>query len=362
MSTANKKNDAKPTSQAKPSNKPQPLKVTSLLTPISLVCAIAALAVSINNQQNASTLDAAFQNRIQTFQSTIEQQKSTLQQINQALTKQQQQLSESLVDSKSSINQINKNLLSLTKQKEGDNITWQLQRAAYMINLAQLALHWEKQIEPAIALLESADEMIKTLNQPVLIGVRQSLSNELTKLKSMPRIDTVGLLSKLSALNNELEALPLRRPVTGKVINDDATMSQTNTDQSTWRQGLNKSLELLSKIVIIRRSSDDFKPLLSSQEKMLLQQQLSLLLQQAQTAVLKQDASIYQFSLNQLSQLLKQHYDLTEQATKSYLLSLDELAKQPITTTAPKIGRSFEQLQKIINSQSTTTKTKKEPA
>ena len=339
----------------KESNINQPTKknkaINSAISPLLILTAltsITAIAIGIYNiNQNLTLSDNVNKQNIERRETAVKR----LNNFEQNILKKQNDLSQQInIDLKlqqQKISQVNKDILDLTKSKRGDDQTWKLQRAAYLISMAQLTLHWDKNTPPAISLLSSADKLISSLNNPQFIGIRQSLSNEITSLKTVEPIDITGILAKLNSISTQVDNLPLKQ-ITKNITPKNEPLTKPT---SKWQQALDKSLVMFSKIIIIRRHNIDFKPLISKQDKQLLISQLKLNIRQTQWALIHQKKKVYQSNLKQIQLTLKEYFDLNASSNQIILQSIVELDKIKISQTMPNINRSYEQLMELIKLQ-----------
>tara|TARA_B110000879_G_scaffold151332_1_gene195977 strand:+ start:30 stop:1172 length:1143 start_codon:yes stop_codon:yes gene_type:complete len=252
---------------------------------------------------------------------------------------------------------MNVSLTELNKNTRGDDQSWKLQKTAYLLGMAQLTLHWEKTPTSSIELLTAADRLLKGLNNPQLIGLRQSISNELLSLKSIPKLDTVGLLGQLAAMSQQVDKLPIKKPIDKQAV--ELTVKESpipNETASAWKKALNITLNNLSKIIVIRKHSEPYQPIISNEEQQLITRQMQLNFKQAQWALLNQKADIYQFSLKQIQQGLNTYFDDKASQTQSMLSSVSTLMQEKITPHLPVIDRSYQQLMAIINTLNTPNK------
>ncbi len=86
---------------------------------------------------------------------------------------------------------------------------WLLAEADYLVKLAGRKLFLEHDVESATQLMESADQRIAALNDPSLVGLRKAMANDITKLRVVPLVDRDGLVLRLTALQQQVDKLPL---------------------------------------------------------------------------------------------------------------------------------------------------------
>lgn len=287
------------------------------------------------------------------------QQKSLIAQLQTQLDSQEQAQAANLSTMKEAYSQqisvLEHSIKELNNNKAGNDQTWKLQKTAYLLSMAQLTLHWEKKPNAAIELLSSADNLVKSLNSPQFIGLRHSISNEIVSLKSLPKIDTMGLLTQLNALSHQINNLPLKKPTTQQAP-AESTLANVSTSPTSpaWKKALNASIETLSKLIVIRKHHQTYTPLLSQEGKSLVVRQVQLGFKQAEWAVLNQSIEPYLFSLEKIQKALQTYFDTTSASTQSTLAMVDNLMKENISLKLPNVERSYQQVMDIIKSTTTT--------
>lgn len=240
-------------------------------------------------------------------------------------------------------------LITLSKEKRGSDRHWQLAKANYLIDLAQLAVYWDKTPNTAIALLNAADTLIKSLNDPQFIALRQTLSNEITSLKAVPEVDITKLVTTLSSLSQHIDSLPLTNESFKTPTQEPKTKTNITKDPSRWQKALDTTKDTLSKLVIIRYHKHPVTPLLPPKERLELVDTIRLALMQAQWSVLHRNKTLYRFYLNTATTLIKKYFDTSQKDTQMVLQTLVNLSANNIAPTLPDISRSKKQIQAFIS-------------
>lgn len=322
----------------------------TILIIITLILSLSAIGLSIFSIKMQKLQNASVK---QLKKSIIDKRFSEDNQIQDFAKKLNQNLKK--VDTK--IDSLENNLNAIQVQKSGDNKTWQLQRAAYFISQAQISAHWEKNPKVVKSLLQTADNILRDLKDTKLIGVRQSLHNEIAALDAIPSIDTIGLISQLNAIANQIPSLNLKH-----AGNNDLPEAKTPPKkESSWKTALNESYHALSKLVIIRRNTQTYLPLLSKEEQNLVVAKIQMDLKQAEWSVLRQKSSFYKFFITQAIKDIQLYFTIDDK-TKNLLSSLDELQKKNINIKMPTIESSYQQLKALKSSKAIITSVKGEQA
>ncbi len=335
----------------------------SIIHPLLLVISISALALSatslwqINNSKGTqnnqlSELKTNINDQLQQLKQNLSEDKDKLAENIDAITKEQSQ-------DKKQYQLLKASIIALSKEKSHSDKYWQFKKAAYLLDIAGLSIYWEKKPEPAITLLNSADNILKSLKDPSLIALRQTINNEVTSLKSVPEVDTTGLLSKLNSLNQEIGEIPLNHERFSLKDSaneaDKAEKSSNDNKEATaeptkWQKALDTAKHTLSKLVVIRYRKQPIEPIFSLKERQAIIEQIKLALSQAEWAIIRQDTYLYQFSLNDATSLIKKNFDSENKATINVLNILKELKAHNIAPKLPDISRSRRLLQAFIDS------------
>lgn len=344
----NKSNKEKSKVSVRDKTKAPHKKALSPLLLTSILSSIVALGFGFYNANQVVVLQESQQKAQANFDNS---QVQLTRAFETKFTNQQAQMNQIINDNsrrqQQEIALLTKSVFKLNKNQRGDNQSWKLERAAYLLNMAQLTLDWEKSPTSAIELLHAADNLIKTINNPILIGLRHSLSNEINALQAVPVIQTDNLLEKLNSIN--ISELPLKKPAANSL---PQAKQNSPKNLSAWQTALEQSKQALSKIVIIRKHTKDYQTLLSKQDEVLIYQQLQLNLKQAQWALMHQKDNIYQFSLNEVAKTIQTYFDDKSDKTKAALTSINELKNIKIFFKFPSINQSYQQLMEIIKSHS----------
>ncbi|GAB2641082.1 uroporphyrinogen-III C-methyltransferase [Vibrio panuliri] len=211
---------------------------------------------------------------------------------------------------------------------------WLLAEADYLVKLAGRKLFLEHDAESATLLMESADQRIAALNDPSLVPLRKSMANDITKLKSIPLIDRDGLVLRLTALQQQVDQLPLANAV---LPEEKAQQPEkVSQDINDWQQNLKTSLKDFSENFITFRSRDgNVIPLLSPQQHFYLRENMKAKLETAIKAVYVEQQEIYQTALSTAEQWSQSFYDQESNQVKEFNKALELLAKQTVQVEYP---------------------------
>lgn len=209
--------------------------------------------------------------------------------------------------------------------QKGDRNKWYVAEAQYLTRLANDHLQFTHDANLAIILLQRAQEILSPLQDNTVLEIRKALAANLADLQASPQINATDLYIKLSALDAQLDKLPLpKKPL-------QANMQQIVTtipaDWPWWKVGLTRTWEALRKIIVIHKQGSDERPLIFPEQETYLRDNLHTQMSQIIWAVLQRNPIIYQQGLNNITAWIKQYYVSDAAETLVMLQQLAELQK-----------------------------------
>lgn len=265
--------------------------------------------------------------------------------LDKEFVEQQAAIQSNLNDLAEQVDSNNARLLSLSSVNRDE---WKLQEAQYLLRLADQRILLEKDSQNALALAISADDVLRDMDQADLVGVRRLLAEEIAVLKLAGVIDREGIYLRLSALSNQIDAIPFIEPLGTQqdVLEEDVAPVDETLKQKLTRNfyGL---LNKLGSYVRVRDHGKTINAVLPPSEQKYLQQNLRLMLEQAQVALLRNEENIYQESLIKAQNWINQYYSLNEKAT-AVLQELEALAREEIAPELTNFSNSTAALSEYI--------------
>lgn len=225
---------------------------------------------------------------------------------------------------------------------------WLLAEADYLVKLAGRKLFLEHDVVSATRLMESADQRIAALNDPSLVSLRQSMANDITKLRTVPLIDRDGLVLRLTSLQREVDQLPLANAI----LPDAPAVEkrQVSQDIYDWQDNLMTSLKDFSENFITFRSRDgNVIPLLSPEQHFYLRENIKSKIETAIRAVYKEQGEIYKMSLETAEQWSESFFDMDNNSVKEFNAALGKLSQQNIQVNYPVKLETQAQLSDVIS-------------
>ncbi|MDX1838712.1 hypothetical protein DIZ81_12740 [Legionella taurinensis] len=327
-----------------------PLSFAALgVAALSLILAWYALSESRQFNEEKQRLQTAFETLSQEQQSHVQQLNQLQQQLKSAQTRLQERLTE-----------LNTHVNTAMAQRLYQKQDWVLLKARYYLELAQINAHWTDNQATTAALLQQADELLKTLSDQRIYEIRQAIAKEIADVKSSPTLDIAGLMSQLDAAQSLVSKLPIKQSISSPSANTLPAAQQGTP--SAWRERLRESLNLLEKLVVVRHQTDDIRPILSPLHQALLRESIRMNLQEAQWALLQNNEQVYQQSLAQALKDIHRTFEKKAPATQSLVNELHALKQTALNPARPVIGQSLPLLNQLIESNTAATPSAAQPA
>jgi uroporphyrin-3 C-methyltransferase len=313
-------------------------------------------------QKNAeySAQIAALQSKLENTQSTVNKdlqavKQETIQEASQAVQKTQVVQAQQ----EKSIQSLQLAVADVKGRRPND---WLLAEADYLVKLAGRKLFLEHDAVSATKLMESADQRIAALNDPSLVSLRQSMANDITKLRTIPLIDRDGLVLRLTSLQQQVDTLPLANAILPEA--PEQKKEVVSGDINDWQTNLMTSLKDFSGNFITFRSRDgDVVPLLSPEQHFYLRENIKGKLETAIRAVYKEQGDIYTAALETANEWSTAYLNQDNNAVIEFEKAIKQLSEQNITVKYPVKLESQSSLSDVIRERlrrEVTTMTSKE--
>lgn len=258
---------------------------------------------------------AELESRLQQQQRELADQRQAMElELGQQFNRQQETVQSTVSDLSQRVENINGRLASMSAVSR-DN--WKLAEAEYLLRLANQRVLLERTSSNAVALAETVDDILRQLNDPELFPVRRAIAGDVSDLKLAGDIDREGVYLRLQALAGQIEKLTLIEPLSD---NDDPWQLAGGDDanQETWwnkiRRGTNELLQRFSHHLRVRDHGSPVPAILPPDNQFYLKQNVRMALEQAQLALLREEAQIYQASLDKARDAIEHYFPLNPQS------------------------------------------------
>ncbi|NIY90379.1 uroporphyrinogen-III C-methyltransferase [Vibrio campbellii] len=293
------------------------------------------------------------------YQTQIAQLQSQLEQAQSAMKQELSQVKEETIEKATTVTHkaevvLGQQQKSIERQnKEGEYMKGRRQKEGneaadvYQVNREGRKLFLEHDVESATQLMESADQRIAALNDPSLVGLRKAMANDITKLRVVPLVDRDGLVLRLTALQQQVDKLPLANALLPEAA--AVEKQQVSEDIANWQDNLMTSLKDFSENFITFRTRDgNVIPLLSPQQHFYLKENIKAKLETAIKAVYQEQGEIYTTSLETADKWAMAFFNQDDNSVKEFNKTLSQLSKQDIQVEYPAKLESQNQLSDVI--------------
>lgn len=293
--------------------------------------------------QQRAVLTDVFNDSLTRLSDRVEQQQQALLKIEQGRAVDIDQLTKQLYSLRLMANRQAEQILVLGTATRGD---WLLAEAAYLVRLANQRLQVERGVDNPLAILETVDDIFVQLNDPELLAVRSAVAVDIAALRMTEKVDREGIYLELQAISSALETLSILEPHTYPEI----AQSDQGTEQapSSLAETFERFSDKLGKLIVLQKRQQPIEPLLSQAEQTMVRQNLYLLLEQAQSALLREEQSIFNNSLNKAEILLRRYFQLNSES-QALITGLQALADKSVVQDLPDISASHKAIQTALS-------------
>ncbi|MFV8818067.1 uroporphyrinogen-III C-methyltransferase [Haliea sp. E17] len=226
-----------------------------------------------------------------------------------------------------------------------DKDSWLRAEAQYLLRLANQRVLMARDPQSAVALLQSADNILRELQDPGLHGVRAAVAAEIAALNAVPRVDVEGIYLRLSALIEQAGKLKIFE---APEIVQGSAVEPADDWKVRLRRGYEQAVEKLSQYIVIRRRDVPMQALMDPQWEGLVRQNLRMLLEQSQVALLNGNQVLYHESLERARHWVAQFADTDEAAAAAMDREISVLQQEVVAVEMPDLSRSVRELDGVI--------------
>ena len=223
---------------------------------------------------------------------------------------------------------------------KGARDTWLLAEAEYYMQIANAQLQLAGNPHLAALALGMADERILQLANPALTDVRRAVADELATLELMEKPDIEGVSLTLSSLARVIDSLPLRQAEKGYREDNEAPAATSSGVTRAW----NSIKGAVAGLVRVTPPDAAVMPLISPEAEYFLRTNLTLQLQAARLALLRGEKAVFEASLDDAAQWLRQYFDTRSAPVSGMLQTIAEIRDGMFTVATPDISGSLQLL------------------
>ena len=241
-------------------------------------------------------------------------------------------------------------LVSVAASSQNSSVELNIAEIDFLLRTASQRLNLFSDPTAADLALLAADIQLEALNDPMFLSVRQRIATARQTLAAIPAIDHVQITAQLTDLQSKIPALPFR----GEVEPQVQVQSELPDDAGWWAS----FKHTMSSLVTVRRRVPEDQSLLSFEDKDYLRQGLWLQFESARLALMRNDASGWNGSLDRLSDTVEQFFQSDSSGVQALLREITALKQVNVAPRMPDISAPWAQLRQLRDSrrllQSTT--------
>ncbi len=320
---------------------------------LALALSVAALGASgylywlslqqgMANQQLASSITSRVEGAISDARGSID---SSLAGMNQKLG----QLEAGAQADRSNVDQLQRRVTLAVQQvsakQQNTRKDWLMAEVEYLLRLANQRVLMEQTPEGALALLKSADKILKETDDVTIYEVRKALAADIVALEAVPQLDVEGVFLQLGAMSTQIDQLRLIPLTEQRELPELLQELTPEVVEASWGAGLsaswNKAMDKFNQLIVIKHRDEPVEPLLSPEQTYYLQQNLHLMLEQAQLALLQRKQGSYDSSLKKAEQWIGTYFEAKDATTQALLRGVRELQGVQVAPELPNISGSL---------------------
>lgn len=217
---------------------------------------------------------------------------------------------------------------------------WMAAEAEYLIRVANHRLRLERDITTALTALQGADGRLAATNDPIWTDAREALASEMAALRTLAKVDIIGLTANIASLAKRVDKLRLvgAQPLTpgGKALAEGVKIEGISLEDI-----LQQGWEGFRSLVVIRKHDEPVTAMLPPEQRYFVYQNLRLQLEAARLAVLRADPDLYASSLETTDEWIREFIILEDAEAQAMLDEIAKLTKINIRPELPDISNSL---------------------
>lgn len=200
---------------------------------------------------------------------------------------------------------------------------WKLHEIKYLLNLAQRKVAIDKDVKTAIALLQEADRIVISLDEPRAITLRENIIKDISTLGNYPEIHYEKVLLTLNELSKDISKIQPKNLF--KVEKTDSDVSDNVKD---WKANLKFSLnKFLTNFIQVREVKEQNIEILSLDKDAYIKENINLKINLAQKAYYNGDLKLYKELLLSAKDIVNTYYSSESQLLVKVNKVFDDLIR-----------------------------------
>ena len=341
-----------PDTPALPAPEPEPARpARSGALALVLIAAVAVAAMALSAYLYSRTgkvdeLDAHLNEQLSAMQSQINEMEGRSRSIDDA----NGALTASLKKLETEQGMLRGSIDSMFRKRRDTSEDWALAEVEHLLVIATQDLSLDGDVNTALAAMQSADDRLRNMSDPALIGVRSQLLSDISSLKSVNQVDIPGMAMYMADIINRVERLPLKKSESGVQPTPSESGDGAGEAQQVpvWKRLLRTVWHELKGLVVISREKDAGVLSLVPEQRYYLYQNLRMELDAARLAIIRRDSANLRASVDLVQTWMDSYFDVNDAAVANIMDSLRHMSGVKLRPQLPDISSSLETLRAYI--------------
>ena len=277
------------------------------------------------------------QSRLQTTQAAVNTASAQLRQLETELQQLRQQ-QQSILGSISALN-----------REQNYTLDAVLAEFENLLVIASQRLALTRDVDTALAAMQSVQDRLQNLDEPALIPFRQVFTTDMSALRDVQAVDITGLALYLADISSRVQTLPVRRPGIDEASEEDTAEEQQSDSTGSVLSRLGEEiLSTLKDLVKVYPADGGSVIALLPEQQYYLYQNLRLQLEIARLSVMRRETENFRASIDTCLDWLQTYFETSDRRISNIIDSLSGMQSIELDPPVPDISSSLESLRALI--------------
>lgn len=229
----------------------------------------------------------------------------------------------------------------VSQSRLGGESSLRLNEAELLLTMGGTRLALYGDVASTIEAFALAEDALAGLDDPSLVGLRQTLAQELEQLRGLPADPRIAIRSELAALARQLPTLP--PPDSSAADNGLVDDAEGAADPEA---GASRLAQLFTRLVTVRRY-DPQASLLGPSQRQAALATLALQLELAQVALIRNDDDAFRAALTRVQEGMAGLFDPNADSVQHWREQLTQLQQARLEPELPALGATLRELRNL---------------
>ncbi len=230
-------------------------------------------------------------------------------------------------------------LEALYQDLSGSRDETTLSEVEQLLLIAGQQLQLSANVKAALIAMQQADEYLGRMNHPNLAKVKNTIEQDIDKLRALPDLDIPVINTGIDKLIAQVDTLPLAYEF--RIQQKVDPPSEPTANESSGQKLLREIWEDTRSMLRIENTHQQQLPLISPTQAFFLRENLKLRLLTARMALLEHDDASFKHDLQSAESWISRYFDPTSKDSASAIAALRKLRKSDISIELPDISDSL---------------------